>query len=548
MGFAAGLNAGSNMVNNIYATRNRREELQQHAKQQELQAAQAGYTYEGTSYQPTEATLQKQNAEASQYKILNDKLQAQEQAIQAQEGYINANTIKDLVLDWTSGKQNDALTKLNLNKPLVEKLKNSPSMQYLKLDTPNFNNSDVQKQLSDLGVDTSKLNDTEIKDALSRSFIQATKVDGSIELLPVDKLIAATNSHNYMTSEEQNTLVKNYQTIEAMTKGLRPQDIEQSNTIKDNEFEAFKKWSNANPNGTYAKFKESQITLGKDKELVKDYEANKSKYTDFVDYLSKLSTSTSSSRRDDLEQLVQTYEMKIGKTRKNWNRQDMEAFANTAWAKKTEGVGGVKETNDVNQLTNLVQTNNQLLKDNKMDTNTAIANEQAYLKQAPEKTELVKVQTAINGSIGTVKQIDNILNGAAIPIDKDLVRNAQDYLTKIFGKEDAQTFKNTNYDTQVGMVLANYLKATSGLAVTNEERAFLTKLLTSGSFSDEKYQKAALEDFKDFLATQTIKNADTYKDKLPYTYLKAKSLTEGETKEYNGMTYEKQGDTWVRIK
>ena len=231
-----------------------------------------------------------------------------------------------------------------------------------------------------------------------------------------------------------------------------------------------------------------------------------------------LNPKPSSSRRDTLKQLrtVNSSAM-FGKPFDKLTAEQQHEVDATASIVMNQGKGAAKENSDINQLTNIVKENIDMYTSGKYDKDKAIYNEQAYIKQAKDTKPLIAAQTTLNANAQVISQVDKILSGSAVKVDKDIISNAKTYAEKIFGKKDAQAFDNVNYDTQVGMILADYLHAKSGTAVAESERAFIKNLITGGDLADETYQRKALESFKNFMYTQGKSVADTYMDKLPYS-------------------------------
>ena len=117
-------------------------------------------------------------------------------------------------------------------------------------------------------------------------------------------------------------------------------------------------------------------------------------------------------------------------------------------------------------------------------------------------------------------------------------------------------------ESYVFPVVADYIKAMSGAAVSENERTAYISNMTAGWMADKSSFKAAITGFRDGVNDSFSSMLDGISSSYPKTYLDLKvsnkdtgskatsstqttSVKEGDTKEYNGVIYKVVGNKWV---
>jgi len=123
----------------------------------------------------------------------------------------------------------------------------------------------------------------------------------------------------------------------------------------------------------------------------------------------------------------------------------------------------------------------------------------------------------------TIESIDVLMQevkAGKITPDKDIVANIANYGKRLVGITDEKAIANINWDTKSGMLLASYLRSTSGMAVTEGERDFLTTIMKGGALADEKSMYKAMEAFRQGLDTEQQSLGNTMFQNAPATATK----------------------------
>ena len=93
--------------------------------------------------------------------------------------------------------------------------------------------------------------------------------------------------------------------------------------------------------------------------------------------------------------------------------------------------------------------------------------------------------------------------------------------------EQKQTFINrAGFDSELKTVLAGYIKAMSGAAVSDEERKFYESAILGGNWSNKDAALASMKGFITGVTNGFKSNMDAFKTTLPYDYLQHKDLYE----------------------
>ena len=222
---------------------------------------------------------------------------------------------------------------------------------------------------------------------------------------------------------------------------------------------------------------------------------------------------TKSDRMDSYTQSATAFR----KGKPNATKEEWEEF-NANWATKSvAGVSEVKEQRDLKALqqnfTDSAKYKNQYLNNPSSATSSDmgvmknIENSNYQNLKPKQQTQLDASTTDMKNRHRTVNAVNSLVNdlesgklkGAKRgPID-NIINSAKKIIgsDKLTAEQEESMNKAINRDTRTGMILANFLRATSGLTVTEEERTFLTDIMTGGNWSDEETLMTAIKGFRD---------------------------------------------------
>jgi len=500
MGFAEGLQAGANLVlssreadradkqqqfnNNLAVTQESRAE-----KQQRLTALQNGYTQdEQGNWAPTDLQQQKQTAEGQRIKILQEQLAATQKAVEAQNSSTNAKALADITSSWVNGDAVDAIKTLRHTPELKQALQNAKSLDFNGLDIVNFNNPEDVDKLVTMGVNRESMKDPEVQQALSRSFMKVQGKDGKTRLLPVDHAINQTNSYQFYTKQQRDMYAQSRSEINNVIKGALPQTTEveknaltNKNDILIKQNDDMKAYFEANPDKTYSDYKNSQVS-GSDK----------------LDLLQK-----------------------------SLNIQ----------SKKLEVQGKTREAAIANYVGNNANAFFTELSNSDLDSTTRVNGQPIKMyqvaKQVQGKNKLSNTRRDyLDGMMSTISNISRLKTKLSkSDFDWNALAKGMDQVSKITGtewrsmssQEKANMLKRFSFDSDLRTVMAGYIKAMSGAAVSDEERTFYENAIQGGNWSTKEAALASMKGFESGVSSGYSSALNSMKYNLPATYLEYKS-------------------------
>lgn len=198
--------------------------------------------------------------------------------------------------------------------------------------------------------------------------------------------------------------------------------------------------------------------------------------------------------------------------------------------KTLEGVSSVAKESDVSQLGAYRKTARMLFSPESANDpewfTKARTIQDKILSNLDEKEKAVafKAAESLEANAGAIAGINRLLNGQIERVDKDILQSSIDWIRTKTGTENAQTLANIDFNTQAGMLLANYIKAMSGTAASDAEVQRLMGSFLAGNFTDERYIKQSMKSFMTFLQNSNNTMASKYRDTLPYTVAKTTNL------------------------
>jgi len=113
-------------------------------------------------------------------------------------------------------------------------------------------------------------------------------------------------------------------------------------------------------------------------------------------------------------------------------------------------------------------------------------------------------------------------------LDKGFIADPVQWMSKKFTggeltpEQEAKTLELVKSDTKLGIIVTEFIKATTGLAMTDQERRTYNDIITGGAGADGPTILAAISAFKESLVESNKGKAESLKDYSPYD---AKALT-----------------------
>lgn len=476
-GFTAGINARAKLDANDRA--NAAEARAD--KQQQLTALKIGFE------QDDSGNYKRDSLHQSEYEVKLKQTQAELQAIRAQSEGVQAKMYADgiagMLSDWASGDHEDALSTWQNTPGLKEKFSAAPSLNITDIDTPNFSNPNDRQQLADFGIDPSKAQDPEVAKALTNSFLRIRGADGSWRLEPVDKLTQASNSMHFMKSQQKAKFTEGLnRSIQTIMKGANPMVNEVQDVQLDNQkdliaktIEARDKFFESNPGST-----------------LDDYKA----------YVKKSMTPVTADQQLKALKLLDTKETKAISNFVDNNPKEFGTLIQNASLDSKIQVEGSKVP--VYKIAKKVQGDRKLA-----------TGRRDYL----------------DGMYTTLKNTERLKKDlASADFDWSALSKGMDEVSKITGtewrqmseKEKSDMLKRFSFNSDLKTVMAGYIKAMSGAAVSDEERKFYENAIISGNWSTKEAALASMDGFISGLKGGYKSSLDSMVYNLPATYLERK--------------------------
>lgn len=342
--------------------------------------------------------------------------------------------------------------------------------------------------------------------------------DGSITATSLEQFLASTNlAKNSVRLVEQklvfDTLARGKQALQGIT------DAAYRASIQSAQAKAGTEASDATKKILSNEIMVKAMNTGDPQEVMKALQL-----TDPEAFLKM--TRGDSSKRDALQQFSDALDLAgIPKDQRGSLYQD--------YVQKTlEGVSAVAKESDVSQLTSDRTTARSLYSPDASKLSNEQWFSQARITQDKilsnmddkEKSMAMKAAESLEANYGAIAGINRILSGKIDRVDKDAIQSAIDWVRLKTGSENAQTLENVDFNTQAGMLLANYIKAMSGTAASDAEVQRLMGSFLAGNFTDERYIKRSMQSFMTFLQNSNNTTASKYRDTLPYTVGKTTNL------------------------
>jgi len=479
--FSTGFNAGVNARVKLDANDRANAAETRAQKQQQLTALQMGME------EDTNGNYKRDSLHQNQYKVELEKTRAELDAIKSQaegmQAKMYADSLASVFSDWATGDHNDALSAWENTPGLKDKFRAAPTLNIHDIDTPNLSNPKDLQQLSQMGIDTSKLSDPEVAKAITNSFLRIQGNDGTWRLEPVDKLVAASNSMHFMRSEQKAKFAEALnRNIQAISKGINPKASE----VQDNQLD--------NQNDLAVKTKEARDKFFE--------EHPKATLDDYKSYIKQSMTPVTADQELKNLKLMETKENKI--------------------------------INDF--VDNNPKEFSSMLQQSSLDSKIPIGGSEVPVYRIAKKVQGDrKLATArrdyLDGMVSTLKNTSRLKKELSKSnFDWDALSKGMDELSKITGtewrqlseKEKSDMLKRFSFNSDLKTVMAGYIKAMSGAAVSDEERKFYENAIISGNWSTKEAALASMDGFISGLKGGYKSSLDSIVYNLPATYLERK--------------------------
>ena len=133
-------------------------------------------------------------------------------------------------------------------------------------------------------------------------------------------------------------------------------------------------------------------------------------------------------------------------------------------------------------------------------------------KLVKDTEQVLKLADQINDKVATA-----IKGGKGAEMIRGPLENLQKWSSKFFSAEEqvwspdkVDSILNTvSVDTEMGMLVQQYVKSISGATVTDAERDFFMNTLTAGNMSDPVFLEKAMNTFENVIVDRQKMNADT---------------------------------------
>lgn len=484
MGFAEGYNAVASHMDRQASNETQR-------RQQELTALQLGYEYDQNAgaYKATDRLQTAQAAEIEQMKAQLAAIQSANEKLQSQ---LSADSITNTIDSIVSGDWHNAKLHYGKVKDIMAK---QPSLNVADIEPINFSDPMDIEQLKNIGIDPEvATGNKEVQDAFNRSMIKVTGNDGTKRIVAVDDVVKATNTWNMYNTQQRDRYTEAARVIDSIYKGagilsseerLKQQQVKTAGIQEDTkqiytiaqqqQMVEYLQKPGATMQGLQALMEPPKPLTPSERVSNQTYVANERKLA-----ISNYINSNSKDFNQKLEATTGDTPVDIG----GGNTIPLNEVAKTAQ-------GDAKL--DVGQKTMMSGLYSSAVNMKKL-RDKLVSSDYDYNAMAKVMQELQKVDPA------------------------DLMKMTP---------EQKQTFINrAGFDSELKTVLAGYIKAMSGAAVSDEERKFYESAILGGNWSNKDAALASMKGFITGVTNGFKSNMDAFKTTLPYDYLQHKDLYE----------------------
>ena len=473
MGFAAGVEAGRG----IAADRRQQKQDELTRLQQNIET-----NAETGALQFNQQGQMQKDLETEVLKAQLDALKASTAQLDSQ---VSADAISNTITSVTDGDWHNA--RLNFNK-VKSKLKNAKTLDVSDISPINFNDPKDVEQLRQLGVDTNVTSgDTEVQDAMNRSFMKVTGLDGNTRISPIDSVMKATNTWNMLTTQQRDRYTENANRVNGILKG-------------------------------------AGVTSQQEKLSEQAQEIKGMQLEQVVAYQNEMKTAVESG---DMKQVQAIFDKYNPIATKPTSMADKKAKYELTMTMNNDKVIDFAYNNPT-EFSKMLETGSM---DDIVSKDGMSLYNVARKVQGDAKIDVGR-KTYLEGMVSTIENTSRLrtkLNKS--DMDWDAVSKAMDEVTKVTGdgwrnldpKEKAAMLERFNFDSDLKTVMAGYIKAMSGAAVSDEERKFYEKAILGGNWSTKEAAISSMDGFLSGLKGGMKVSLDGMKLNTPADYLSYKN-------------------------
>lgn len=408
-------------------------------------------------------------------KQLEANQKAMEATLASTKAQTNADAMTGVLDNWINGDTHNAMQ--NFNKVKAD-LSKRAKLDVTDIEPLNFGDVRDTRELGRLGVDTSNMT-PDLQDSLSRSFMKVTGHDGQKRIVPVDGVVKATNTWNMFNTEQRDRYTKNARNINAVMKGA----------------------------GLTSTEEEAQ-ELGKEHQMK---------------YQKDMAAAVASG---DMAEVQRVHNLYNPQTPKQATAADAAAMYKLSNEMKATNKGQylVNSSGEFTKHLKSAKTGDEMVNVNGEQYSV---NDLAKTAQGTNKIGQTQVQL-LDGMISTVENTNRLRTKLAnSDFDWNAISKVVEEVQKVTPEEwktmtPAQRKKMEDkfaFNSDLQTVMAGYIKAMSGAAVSDEERSFYVGAILNGNWATKSSALAAMGGFIDGVYNGTKSQVDLLQRATPYDYL-----------------------------
>jgi len=491
MGFAEGFSAGSAAVSRGLEIKQRRIAEERQQKQQDLTALQAGYTQQDGQWVATDIKKQQENVEKSKLDLVEQELADAKNALKAQQSMTFANTIASMATNISDGNWEDTFKLWNNTPGLKEALRNAKSLDVNDLAPINFNDpNDIAILKEQYKLDTTNMT-TEAQQAINSDLVRVQGHDGKWRIVPVDDIVKQTNSLAMMTKAQSELYTTQHQKNRAIIGGLRPEAAD----VNKAQLEAQQLTAEAS-----VKYQEEMGAALKTGDMAKIQEV----YDRYNPQPTKAKSASEEKAAFELNNMKEEKEIidYVNNNQEQWSSILTRGDKTTKVDKSGKSLYSVAKT---------VQGDNKI--------------------SSTRKDYLDGMTSTLDNTIRLKTKMENS------DFNWDALNKAMDETSKVVDWRDLSTEEKQkmldkfSFDSDLKTVMAGYIKAMSGAAVSDQERGFYEGAILGGTWANKESALAAMNGFVSGLKNGLDSAVSGLSSDTPATYLDYKTsvnkITEG---------------------
>lgn len=456
-------------------------EMERRDRQEQLTAMQHGYEIDPNTgeYTPTQRTSQETSLKEQQMEAAMQAMQSQIKATQSQLSADGITNTLDSIIngDWHTAGQHYS--------KIRDTLSQAKGLNVTNINPVNFNDPKDRDQLLELGISMEDTpNDETVIDALNRSLVKVTGHDGNTRIMPVDSIMKSTNTWNMMNTQQRDRYTANSRNITSILTGAG-----------------------------ILTASEEEIKETADKTAIARGQAERVVAENTLAEVRRLVDAGASTA-----EIQKALEPKTG-----MSMSEQKTAFELGEAIKDKAISDYVDTSHTEFMAELDSDSTSISIGGKgVPKRTVAKSIQGDNKLGAEQEKFMAgMYSTVENTIALKKKLEKS------NFNWDAMAKGMAEVAKITGpeflnmskKEQEKLIARFEFDSELKTVMAGYIKAMSGAAVSDQERAFYQGAILGGNWATKEAAMGSMKGFINGVKNGYGSHLKSIKTSLPATYL-----------------------------